>query len=426
MIIRCPGCNTHYTVDRAAVGSEGKTVRCSQCARTWLQTPFAAPTSVRVAPVPAVAPAPAAAAPPPQPPFAAVAPQPAAIAPQPAVVAPQPVAAPPPPEPAPPEPAPPEPEAEPVPEAETAPEEAAPAEETPESEAAAEAPADVGETLTNEELDEVFGSEEDAPPPLESMVEGAEEEEAAEAIDPDDIPDEPIPQVFTATPPADEDERGLGRGAIVSIAAACVIFGIGAGLYFGRDLVVGLWPGAEPLYGMVGLQKVLGEGLDLRLFRPKWERENDTDIVVVSGIVENKSDEILPLPAIRIILSDEKKEELLTHLVPPPKDELAPGEKTSFRARLMDAPALGRHVDAIWAKPEPAGKGGEEQPPGEGGEKQPAGKGGEEQPPGEGGEKQPAGKGGEEQPPGEGGEKQPAGEGDEAAPMQQGGEADEG
>ena len=59
--------------------------------------------------------------------------------------------------------------------------------------------------------------------------------------------------------------------------------------------------------------------------------------MVVSGIVENKSDEIRPVPAILIIIYDDKKEEeLSTQLVPPPKDELAPGEKTNFRARLLD------------------------------------------------------------------------------------------
>jgi predicted Zn finger-like uncharacterized protein len=39
MIVTCPTCSTRYLVDPRALGSSGRTVRCTQCSHTWQQTP---------------------------------------------------------------------------------------------------------------------------------------------------------------------------------------------------------------------------------------------------------------------------------------------------------------------------------------------------------------------------------------------------
>ncbi len=41
MIVICPSCRARFDVDASEIGPQGRTVRCSQCGRDWLQQPEA-------------------------------------------------------------------------------------------------------------------------------------------------------------------------------------------------------------------------------------------------------------------------------------------------------------------------------------------------------------------------------------------------
>ncbi len=409
MIIRCPRCNTHYSVDAGAVDPSRTTVRCSQCDNSWSQAPVS-DLPPPLPPRPEAAPALAYAQPAPPPNYAYPPPPPGYGPPPPGYAPPPPpgypphpypYAAPPveqapgyppppseaPPPPPQPEAPPPAPEFEPAPIFEAEPEPAYVAEPEaafeiepepspelgPEAELFEEddaAPAlddliddDAGEgageeelSLSDAELDEMFGSDDDAPEPLSSIMDDDIEEETDEdAIDPDDLPDEPIPQVFMAEEVIAEGDEGLSRWIKILIIAVFVVAAILIGLFFGRGLVVEFLPFMKPVYETIGLNtSTIGEGLDIRNVKSSRETEGDIDVLVVRGIIINVSGGTRTVPNVRVALYDTSDEVVMEHVAVPRSDGLEAQEKSGFKARLIDVPATARLLEVTFTEAAPA------------------------------------------------------------------------
>jgi hypothetical protein len=259
----------------------------------------------------------------------------------------------------------PAPEPKPMPEPVAAPESEAEAalkgEAAPEGEAeeAVDAGADA-DALSPERLDEMFGedTESDAFQSLSETEKPADD--ADEDVDLEDIPDpEPIPQVLS---PVDDDSidddelKKGGKGKVIGIAAAAVVIVLGAGAFFGRSLIVDLWPGAADIYSMVGLgSEGLGAGLNIRDVKSSREVKGGVDVLVVRGVVANVTEEDRMVPMIRIALYDSAGEEVQHVIAPPLKNRLQPGATIGFSAKLPEPSALARRLEVTFSEPKKTG-----------------------------------------------------------------------
>lgn len=241
------------------------------------------------------------------------------------------------------------PEPEPEPEPEPAPElmeELQPiAAETP-AEPAGGAPEEA--PLSDEDIERILNAKpEPEPEVVQSLVDGEHEEQ--EAMNPEDIPDpEPLPEVFTA---ADRDEieesRGGHKGLWGTLAVLVLLAVAGTGLFFGRAIVMARWPATEPLYAMVGIER-LGAGLQLVDIRNEWLNAKDQNDLVVHGIIANSSDRERSVPMLRIELRDVRDEVVQVYVYPPEKTRLAPGERLNFKVHVGEVLRTAKRTHIIW------------------------------------------------------------------------------
>jgi len=360
MIISCPVCAQQYNIDPATLGAEGKLVRCSNCGNKWRATESMA---YPPPPPPVASHSESVASPryqpsafhPPQPPeplqafYQAPTPpgypplqpqQPAAMEPAPA---PEPV---------------PEPEPEPFEEEE---------DDFVDDVASSidsmfdeddddddiddfvddDDDDDIGEDLpTPEELDAMFAGEED-PDVMESLNDH-QDGDAMDYMDPDDIPDEDVPDVFS-TPLTKKKESGGGlvKFLIISIL---IIGGIGAGLYYGKETIVGFVPQAEEFYAMVGMEdKTVGAGLEFKDIRSERDGAEGKDVLVVWGSIVNITDKMRAIPKIRVSLYDARNEEVQFIEVKPMKPKLEASGTIGFKAQLVDPVPTARRMEVTFS-----------------------------------------------------------------------------
>ena len=325
MIIACPACGTRYAVPDAAIGSEGRTVRCAKCKHSWFQDPGEAALPARPVEAPPQAPPPA---PPPA--------REPGVAPNPA-----PVAATPPPSPIP-QPAP-EPRVE------------GPSVShwrTPEEPAARSFSADEGSLAARALRRGLEGQSEAAPPP------------------PPPPPPTP-PPVFEKPPEAslpdhafedegayDEDEGSQfeyrapftkRRNPLRMWTLAALLFAALAGATAFAVNQYGLpdWlPIQRPTFG------INPPGLELDFPKDKQRKEpleSGEVIFRVRGTITNTSTESLDVPNLLVVFSDRRERQIGDWVVVPAKRRLAPGETVTVTEAIANIPAGAAVADLGWA-----------------------------------------------------------------------------
>ena len=92
---------------------------------------------------------------------------------------------------------------------------------------------------------------------------------------------------------------------------------------------------------------------DLELSFPPEKQDrrqlpNGTEYFGASGTVSNVGKDIRTLPAILIVLRDSRDQVVKTWEVPPPQDELAPGESVTINAAVTDVPKTAKVAEIGW------------------------------------------------------------------------------
>ncbi len=331
MIIACPACGTRYAVPDAAIGSEGRTVRCAKCRHSWFQDPEEPGAST---------------APP--------APSPPAPSPPPAPL--------------------PEPEPEPVAPPSAAPS-PPPAQPAPAPEPASEGPS-VSHWRTPEPESPRNYSEEDASIAVRALRRGlgAPSEEppppppappaSVFSEPPASFPDTPAPDEGMADAPYEEDEgydEDSGsqfdyrapftrpRNTLRMWTLAALLFAALAG---GTAVAVNYYglpewlPLQRPTFG------VGRPGLELDFPKAQQRKEpleNGEVIFRVRGTITNSASESLDVPNLLVVFSDRRERNIGDWVVVPAKRRLAPGETVTVTEAIANIPPGAAVADLGWA-----------------------------------------------------------------------------
>lgn len=226
--------------------------------------------------------------------------------------------------------------------------------------------------LTDDDLDALF-DEEDAAEGISSMVEHSTEDIGTD--DPssiDDIPEpDPLPQSLTANIDDDEEEdaptsrRGRkaktkkkkkgGVGLIVAVVVVLLLGGLGAGMFFMRDMVLQYVPALGMVYDMAGLSPALGNGLEIRnVNSERGTGEGGIDFLMLSGNVTNVAEESKPVPLIKALLIDAEGEIIQSVVQEPGATEIPAGEVLGFAVKIEEPSPLARRLEVTFEpRPQP-------------------------------------------------------------------------
>jgi hypothetical protein len=130
------------------------------------------------------------------------------------------------------------------------------------------------------------------------------------------------------------------------LAAMLVLIGW-MGLRF-RQEIESLWPQSSALYATFGV-KVNSGGIEINDVTYRHETENGRPVLKVTGKLVNVSSHELPVPRVRVTLTDDDQRELYHWVYSPPQRVLGIGQSIGFSTRLIAPPPAAKHFQLHFA-----------------------------------------------------------------------------
>jgi predicted Zn finger-like uncharacterized protein len=286
MILICPACATRFVVDPAAIGPDGRRVRCARCAQTWFQE-VPAGTMTVAGPTPVAAPPPAA------PPAAAAR---AAQAPAPPPKAELPRRA-----------------------------------ETPALPPPVEPPDGPPNGLIATPLRGPGGAPPLATEPMPSFIGARTRLDAAQ------LPVLRPPERRFAVTTVQLGWAALGAFVVLFLTLLISL----------SDSIAAVWPATEQLYDLIGV-KVTAQ-LRLTEPKATYRVVEGQQHLVISGQIENLSSGARSVPPLHVTLLDVKNASLASWEFRPASDPLKPGQILPYQTENASPPPNVASVDVVFA-----------------------------------------------------------------------------
>lgn len=181
-------------------------------------------------------------------------------------------------------------------------------------------------------------------PPIPDLGPRASADGQPADLDLDGAP-QPIPDMF-----ASGEAKKKGTGFLWLLLILLLLGGGAGGAYYFQDKVVEAWPPAHDLLTDMGLRREKpGAGLELRnAGTPERFVHNDTEVLIVRGIIANISDRQRPVPTLKLVLLDKDRQPVQEKLAQPPVTALDPSGTAGFRITLERPDANAVEVNVLF------------------------------------------------------------------------------
>ena len=131
-------------------------------------------------------------------------------------------------------------------------------------------------------------------------------------------------------------------------ALVLMVIGLGWSTVQYRQTIASLWPQSASFYAAIGMP-VNVRGMALMNITYQQDFEDGQPVLSVTGKVVNISDRELPVPELRVVLTDDAMHELYQWTFDVGVPTLKPGAESSFVTRLSSPPPETRNLNIRFA-----------------------------------------------------------------------------